>query len=62
MSDDKITEHPNLRLRQDVDSLRNEVKTLVSLYQQTSQAIMIAHEEIKLLKELIANPKTDSKN
>jgi len=57
MSDDKVTEHPNLRLRQEVESLRQEVKTLTSLYQQTAQALLVAHEELKSIKDLIINTK-----
>lgn len=54
MSDDnKVTEHPNVRLRQEVDTLRQEVKTLTSLHQQTSQALMVVHSELKLLKEMV---------
>lgn len=54
MSDDsKTVEHPNLRLRQEVETLRQEVKTLTVLHQQTAQALLVLHEELKTIKELI---------
>jgi hypothetical protein len=58
MSDDKVTEHPNVRLRQEVESLRQEVKTLTALHQQAAQALLVVHEELKIIKKKISDPRS----